>query len=180
MKNVTVGHEASGFSGSLGYVPKICSWEAESTEGKASRLLLKILKKAIPCTLRNILRPAVFPQSPLLPSGDWALCTFLSLHFAASFPYVACSPTSFTEAPCIYLLMPTGSNICLHASKKNQNLLSLNPFPSTLILFVLRFLTIVEPPWRIPYNPPCLLSFYIAFYTSGALGICVHVSLLTQ
>lgn len=41
----------------------------KAAEGKASRLHLKILKKAIPCTLRNVLGPAVFPPSPLLPSG---------------------------------------------------------------------------------------------------------------
>lgn len=51
----------------------------KAAEGRASHLHLKIRKKAIPWTLRNILGPAVFPRSPLLPSGAWALYTLLSL-----------------------------------------------------------------------------------------------------
>lgn len=165
---------------------RLCSWNMFLQIRKQQRgRLLKILKKAIPCTLRNILGPAVFPPSPLLPSGAWALYTPLSLHFAASFRYVAYSQASPTEAPCIYLLMPTGSNIFLHASKKNWNLLGLSPFPSTLILFIFKFLTLIEPPWRFSYNPLVLSNLVLLFTTqitlaTCALHICMNVSLLTQ
>lgn len=77
--------------------------EQKEAERKASHLHLKILKNAIPCTLRNVLGPAL-----LLPSGPWSLCTPLFLAFSCLSPSCCITPNKPTSALHIYLLFFCG------------------------------------------------------------------------